>query len=556
MPKRLTAQSTLATVRKDAKRWLKAIRAGDADALRRLLALHPQAGPAPGLRDVQHALARDHGFDGWRQLREELEAHALDRLGQAERVDTVLHHVWEGDLAAATRIVARHPEIAHESIFTAILFGDLEAVRRYLAADPAAAATPGGVMQWEPILYLAYGRLPVPAFAGNSAAMAHLLIDHGADPNAAFDDGWGNPFKVLTGVIGLGEGVRPPHPQAVDMARLLIGRGADPFDTQALYNTSIVDDDTFWLDLLHGACEARGEAARWHDPGQGLGGRITCAVIDYLLGNAVAYNHVKRAEWLLRHGANPNGPHAYSTRPQYDEAMVHGHVEMADLLRRHGASVPPLTPQTAFQAACMRGDRVAARRIAADDPALLRHAEPMLIAARRGLGDVVALLLELGMDADVEDETGIRGLHMAASSGAVETARLLVAHGADIDRPSLHYGGAMGFASHFGRRAMLDDLAPLSRDVHILTYEGFTGRLAELFAAEPDLVNLPHARRGGTPLFCLPDDEDAAADMAAFLLAYGADVTMRNAQGDTPEQAARKRGLEDAADIIREAAES
>jgi len=58
---------------------------------------------------------------------------------------------------------------------------------------------------------------------------------------------------------------------------------------------------------------------------------------------------------------------------------------------------------------------------------------------------------------------------------------------------------------------------------------------------------------GGTPLFVLPDDEDRAVDMAEFLMARGADPRAKNKEGETPEQTARKRGLDDAADVIREA---
>jgi ankyrin repeat protein len=68
-----------------------------------------------------------------------------------------------------------------------------------------------------------------------------------------------------------------------------------------------------------------------------------------------------------------------------------------------------------------------------------------------------------------------------------------------------------------------------------------------------DVVDVPHPRFGGTPLFYLPDDEDRAVAVAELLMAHGADRTRRNKTGDTPEQAARKRGLDDAADVIRDA---
>jgi hypothetical protein len=159
---------------------------------------------------------------------------------------------------------------------------------------------------------------------------------------------------------------------------------------------------------------------------------------------------------LLAHGADPNSLHAYSRRPQREEALIHGHVEMAKLLERFGAETTTLEGPSAFRAACMSLDREAARAIVASQPIFL--------------GDV--------------------------------------AHGADIDRPTAKIGGgAMGFAAHFDRREIAAFLAPLSRDVHNLTYLGFKDRLAELFATDPALVNARHDRIGCTPLFLLPADE-------------------------------------------------
>jgi uncharacterized protein len=184
-------------------------------------------------------------------------------------------------------------------------------------------------------------------------------------------------------------------------------------------------------------------------------------------------------------------------------------------------------------------------------PEYLHHPEPMLTAARAGRTDVVALLLELGVDVDVADEIEQRGLQVAVAGGSLDVVKLLVAHGADIDRPTTKVGGgAMGYAAHFGRLEIASYLAPLSRDVHHLTYLGFKDRLAALFAADPDLVN---ARDGWTPLFVLPSGEDAAMDMAAFLLAHGADPNIKNpADSLTAEQGLRKHGLIDLADFLRD----
>lgn len=69
MTRRITPQTTLENLRKEAKRWLKSVRTGDSQARARLLAANPKASRNPVLRDVQHALAREYGFAGWNQLR-------------------------------------------------------------------------------------------------------------------------------------------------------------------------------------------------------------------------------------------------------------------------------------------------------------------------------------------------------------------------------------------------------------------------------------------------------------------------------------------------------
>ncbi len=551
MSRTLTPDSTLDTLKKEAKRWLKAIRAGDAAARKRLVAATPAAPAVPSLRDVQLALAREHGLPGWTALRGALDDLALVRHSHAERVEIVLRSAWGGDPVAAARLLARSPEIRTANLYTAVAAGDLEAFERELAADPAAAARRGGPLDWEPLLYLAYARLP----GGDAHAldMARSLLDHGADPGARFMDDWENPFTVLTGVIGEGEGDKPPHPQAMALASLLVERGASPYDTQALYNTSITRDDTRWLEFLWTQSERRGLTEDWRAVPDisSSGGRVPLNNLDYLLGNAVAQNHVRRAEWLLMHGANADGVHAYSNRPLREEALAHGYIAMADLLVRHGAAARPLEGQAAFQAACMSLDREAARMLAERYPDCLRDASPMLIAARQGRADIVALLLELGMDVDVRDETEQRGLHNAIMGGAVDVVKLLIAHGADIDRPTTRFGGPMGFAAHFGRRDIAELLAPESRDVLNLTYLGMRERLRELFAADPSLANAIHPRAGINPLFCLPDDEDEAVEMTEFLLAHGANPNVKNSEDLTAEQAARKRGLIDAADLMR-----
>src|SRR5438874_90268 len=74
MSRRLTSSTTLDNLKKEAKRWLKALRDGAADARARLVRAWPDAPSTPTLRDVQHALAREHGVAGWNELTAQLEA--------------------------------------------------------------------------------------------------------------------------------------------------------------------------------------------------------------------------------------------------------------------------------------------------------------------------------------------------------------------------------------------------------------------------------------------------------------------------------------------------
>src|SRR5262245_3879772 len=67
-PESERASARLEYLRKEAKQWLKQLRAGDADAVARLRRALPDAQASPTLRDVQHALARERGFAGWRAL--------------------------------------------------------------------------------------------------------------------------------------------------------------------------------------------------------------------------------------------------------------------------------------------------------------------------------------------------------------------------------------------------------------------------------------------------------------------------------------------------------
>lgn len=568
MIRKLTAKSSLDSLKREAKRWLKAVRAGDPEAFARLKQALPRADAAPGLREIQQALAREHGAESWAALKLQLADEALARRTHAERLAEFIEYAilnygippgapkWNSAYPDdpsrreyAARILAQHPEIAHGSIHAAVLCGDVAEVERLLTRDKRSASLKGGQRLWEPLQYLAYGRLPLAAAVESSVAIAELLLGHGANPNVQMTDGV-NPFTAVTGFIGHGERTPvevPPHPRAEELVRLLIERGANSFDTQALYNTSLWYDSTEWLELLYGYDERSGTTARWNEPREGQLGQL-----DYLLGNAVDRNHVLRVEWLLAHGANPQAKHAYTKRNLHTTAVLHGHARLAELLANAGAQIEELEGLEAFQAACLRLDIDTARTLAGQHPRYLKSPAALLMAARTGRVEVVELLLDLGTPADVEDVTGERALHAAAWADSIPVARLLIERGAEIDARDRKYNATpLSWAIHLGKRQLIDYLGIVSSDVLCLAIAGKVERLRSLLYGQPSLAKM--LRDDRTALFCLPaKDEDLAIEIAELLLSHGADPSFTNSKGLTAADEAERNGMDALAQLLRD----
>lgn len=557
------------SLKKEAKRWLKALRAGDTAAIHRLQRTHPQCSSTPGLRDIQHALALEHGFASWAALQLHMADQELARRSHAERVAEFLEHAclnygilpstakWDPSYPDdpsrreyAARVLARHPEIVRDSIHVAVVSGDVAEVERLLAKDPGAALSKGGLRNLQPLMYLAYSRLPLEAAASNTLMIAGMLLDAGANPNVQLTDGE-NPFTAITGAIGEGERTPtqvPPHSQADALVRLLVERGANPFDTQALYNTSLWRDSTHWLELLYAYDAAAGRQARWNTASHG-----GVRQLDYLLGNSVARNHVKRAAWLLAHGANPKTRNFYTKGNLHTEAVLHGHSQIAGLLAAAGANVETLHSYQAFQAACMQLDADTANALLQQHPEYRHAPAALMTAARRGHRDAVALLLRLGVSVNIEDEHGTRALHQAAWSDDVDLAKLLIASGAEVDAKERKYHAtALSWAMYLAKPSLIAYLSTVSSDIFCLAKLGDLERLAAVLSQAPILVT--GKRNGATALFSLPEqDEACAVEIAELLLAHGADPRVKDTHGLTAADLAERHGMAALAELLKEA---
>jgi uncharacterized protein len=592
MSRRLTPDLTLDTLRKEAKRWLKAFRAGDTDARKRLSLAVAAPPEIPTLRDVQFALAREFDLPGWTALKARLtesEVAAAGDLQMGAVISRFLdnacpdHHVRGGSdhvraEHTAMRLLERYPDIARANFYTAVVCGDVEWVRRLLAADAGWAMRPNGEpgpqrtgvggendlvkfdwggKGWQPLSYLCFTRLPLPAVAENAVAIAQILLEHGADPNVYFMAG-DSRYTPLVGAIGEGEEGRPAHPQRDALVRLLLDRGAEPFDMQVGYNIHFNGKVLWFLQLIYDHSRRIGRGQDWADPewmmlnqgGYGSGAR-------WYLDIAVEHNDLELAEWCLAHGANPNSPpgpgRRNRQRPLYEEAVFRGHLELAELLARHGAarSMPALNPIQTLIAACLRSDERAVRDEIARHPEFLQASEPLFAAAKYNRVDAVRLLLDLGTSPDIESKQGERALHIAAYDDSVDVARLLIARGAEIDPIGRQYDNTpLGGAMHCRSARMITLLSGLSRSAWEVGYAGNVARLRELLAEKPERARA--TGDGETLLMWLPPgDESTALEVAQLLLDHGADPGVRDPKGMTAADRAERNAMFKVAAMLR-----
>ena len=485
MPARrsLPEDPSLENLKKQAKGLLKGLRAGEAEALAQLGEFHPRAEAAVArftLSEAQLVIARSYGFASWPKLKQYLEV--VERFlwdppagtppeGRTEpladtfvRLACLVYGDWHPSSAdKARRLLAEHPEVARADVYAAAATGDVAAVRGLLDRDPSLANRKGGPLAWAPLLHACYSRLDSPHPEHSTLEVARLLIARGADPNAGFLwRGLVPPFTAITGAFGEGEDGKNqgPHRQCEELVRLLLEAGADPNDGQALYNRHFRSDDGH-LKLLLAYGLGRDKGGPWYER---LGERMQSParlLVEELCSGA-RKGFVDRVTLLVEQGVDVNTPGLRDGRTPYEAALRAGHHEIAAYVLEHGARKVELDVKDAFAAACVGGRRAEARAFLEKEPNLLdqlgRHGRIELLhrAVEGDRLEGLSLMAELGFETSgmtVHDGVGMNlnatPMHNAAWKGNLEMVKLLVELGADPGLREPSYNGTpLDWAAH------------------------------------------------------------------------------------------------------------
>jgi ankyrin repeat protein len=564
-------------LRKQAKRLHRAVRAGDADARSQAREFHPRANQAVArfrLADAQLVIARSYGFPSWSTLKQHLADIAPfvwnpPPAGAVEspvdvfiRLACLTYSGWRvSNPVRAQRMLADNPELAHADVYTATAAGDVAAVRALIDANPAVVNAGGGPLRWPLLLYACYSRMNIVDPNHSTLEVARLLLSRGADPNSGFLWEGSYAFTALTGAFGRGEDWenQPPHPACEALARLLLEAGADPNDAQTLYNRHFQENDDHLRILFeYGLGQENGGpwVSRLNDrrftPGRLL-------VIE--LCAAAEHNFSGRVKLLVEHGVDVNTPGLRNGRTPYEEALRAGHAAIAEYFLAHGARKIDLDPVETFALSCISGRRDEVRERLARDPSLLdrlgqyRRVELLHRAVDAKQFEGVRLIVELGVDINgMVPGSGLDRavLHNAAGWGGLEMVKFLISLGADPQlRDEPFRSTPIGWAFHNHQRDVVAYLLQFATIIDAVRCDGVE-RAAALLRENPTLANARD--EGGTHLvFYLHPEMERLDEMIGLLKQYGADFNVRNRDGKTPLERALALGWVDVADTLREA---
>jgi ankyrin repeat protein len=425
----LPDKPSLAQLRKQAKELRKAYRVGNDAAVAEVERFERSPDPAHfALADAQRVLARSFGFSSWPALKNHVEGVNFEAL---------LAAVEAGDVAAVRRIAKARPDLIDQhaafggsALHRAVLRRNVELTRvlMQLGADARTGIWP---------------------HRDATSAYAIAVDREYSEIVAAIEREEDNRHARLNRE-------ETATRAAVDVLRQAIAEG------RAAEAIALMEADP----ALISACDVDGitplHLAAWkHDP----------ALVGWLLDHgaspgALALRSDPRCDDLPESGKTPldfaaivaggalEGLESYlyfMENARVDPARFH---ETARLLLEKGAELSP-------RAAVALGDREAVLRLHREgrlpNEIHIFRGGLLAIAVRVNRLDMVATLLDLGLDPDESDGGESRGMPLwfASMCGRHEIAELLLARGADVDAVVYACGDSMCMAADERMTALL-----------------------------------------------------------------------------------------------------
>lgn len=561
----LPAHPSLENLKKQAKTLQKEWKSGVPQAVARIRAAHPQYSSLtddqlraikPRLTDCQLTLAREAGFDSWPQLKVAVESAIRELPHEFVTIACLCHDDPHYDHrsfhARAHEMLRENPWLAGANIWSAATAGNTQAVTAFLDKQPDLVNRPGP-HGWSPLICACYSRVKPIDASHSTFDVAKLLLDRGADPNAFTlkrnsDDRLDQAprrFTALTGVFGGGStGIanQPPHPHWRELAELLLSRGADPADEQALH---INQDACLEFLLRHGL-----------KPGAMGSDGIT--LMGRALAQAARKGNADQVRLLLAQHARTD--EKFDGKLPWEHAIRLGRVEIARILEAAGAPVTQLDEVGQFVAHCMAGDESSARAMLQRTPDLVNRAPKNLVhrAVFTRNAAAVKLSIDLGFDPNYQEDNA--AIHQAGQlSEREDILRILLAGGASLTlRDSWYDSTAIGWADFFHYTDLRDKLLnePGIDLLDALDYNR-PDRVPDILARDPEALERPFAK-------CIsrepkPDDNQTPLVRAIVrnnptavraLLDHGANINVRHPDGRPVIQLARDLGFADIAALL------
>lgn len=371
-----------------------------------------------------------------------------------------------GSIERAEAIRAAHPEVATASIHAAAALGDDAGVRRFLEIDPAYATAKGGPQGWDALTHLCFSRYLRldPARSVGFVRAAEALLAAGASANSGWYEAEHQPEAVWESVLYGAAGIAH-HPE---LTRLLLEHGADPNDNEVVYHTPESYDNRALTLLLDT-------------------GRLTPESLSLMLLRKHDWHDRDGVRLLLERGVELNRAYFRGILPLHHAIQRDNALEIVTLLLDHGAD-------PAIQAAGVSA---------------------VALAARRGRGDVLALLEERGIPLDLR---GADRLVAACAMDRPDEIRAIVAGEPVVAAAIVAEGGSLlaQFAGN-GNTAGVGHLLDLGVDVNARFPggDGYFGVARDSTALHAAAWRARHAT-------------------VRLLIDRGADVNARDGSGRTP----------------------